>query len=35
MGHITVTDPEGGDLDTLRDQTESLCDGLTFVDSDE
>ena len=37
MGHITVTDPDGDDetdLDatTLLDRTESLRDGLTFVD---
>ncbi|MFO7834658.1 MAG: 5-(carboxyamino)imidazole ribonucleotide synthase [Halohasta sp.] len=32
MGHITVTDPEDGDREKLLDHTESLRDGLTFVD---
>jgi len=41
MGHITVTDPEvdadeatEADFDALVDRTESLRDGLTFVDGD-
>ena len=33
MGHITVTDPQDGDREALLDRTESLRDGLTFVDS--
>ena len=32
MGHVTVTDPEEDDRDALLDHTESLRDGLTFVD---
>src|SRR6056297_1681319 len=31
MGHVTVTDPDDGDRDSLLDHTESLRDGLTFV----
>ena len=34
MGHITVTDPQVGDREELLDHTESLRDGLTFVESD-
>ena len=34
MGHVTVTDPDDGNRDELLDRTESLRDGLTFVDSD-
>jgi len=33
MGHITVTDPDDGDREALLDRTESLRDGLTFVES--
>jgi 5-(carboxyamino)imidazole ribonucleotide synthase len=32
MGHVTVTDPEEGGREALLDRTESLRDGLTFVD---
>ncbi|MFD1642271.1 5-(carboxyamino)imidazole ribonucleotide synthase [Halohasta litorea] len=35
MGHVTATDPdEDADRDVLLDHTESLRDGLTFVDSE-
>ena len=33
MGHITVTDPAEDDRDALIDYTESLRDGLTFVET--
>jgi len=34
MGHLTVTDPAQSDHAALLEHTESLRDGLTFVDSD-